>query len=60
MSDTPLQDKERHMASSNLFSSNRVSQDILSSEQVLDKLTALLGASNIQADPEKNEHYRMG
>lgn len=60
MSDTPLQDKERHMASSKLFSSNQASQDILSPDQVLDKLTALLGANNVQADPEKNEHYRMG
>ena len=60
MSDTPLQDKERHMASSKLFSSNKASQDILSPDQVLDKLTNLLGANNVQADPEKNEHYRMG
>ena len=55
MSDTPLQDKERHISSS-----NQASQGMLSPDQVLDKLTNLLGASNVQADPEKNEHYRMG
>jgi len=67
MSDTQSPNKERHMpslnrASSNLFSSNiaHQDQDILRPEQVLDKLTHLLGASNVQADPEKNEHYRMG
>ncbi|GAB2649226.1 D-lactate dehydrogenase [Psychrobacter pocilloporae] len=32
----------------------------LPSEQVLVKLTKILGAANIQADPAKNEHYRMG
>ena len=48
------------MHSSNLFSSNMPSQDIISPDQVLDKLTNVLGASNVQADPEKNEHYRMG
>ena len=65
MSDTQSLNKERHMpslnrASSNLFSSNIAHQDTLHPEQVLDKLTHLLGASNVQADPEKNEHYRMG
>ncbi len=40
--------------------SNKVSQDKLSTDQVLDKLTDVLGASNVQADPKKNEHYRMG
>ncbi|MGO3340053.1 D-lactate dehydrogenase, partial [Psychrobacter sp.] len=48
------------MHSSNLFSSNKPSRDIISPDQVLDKLTNVLGASNVQADPEKNEHYRMG
>ena len=67
MSDTQSPNKERHMsslnrASSNLFSSNiaHQDQDTLHAEQVLDKLTHLLGAGNVQADPEKNEHYRMG
>ncbi len=55
MNDTPLQDKERHISSS-----NQASQGMLNPDQVLDKLTNLLGASNVQADPEKNEHYRMG
>ncbi|MGA4439116.1 D-lactate dehydrogenase [Psychrobacter pacificensis] len=32
----------------------------LPSDQVLVKLTKILGAANIQADPAKNEHYRMG
>ena len=32
----------------------------LPSDQVLVKLTEVLGAANIQADPAKNEHYRMG
>ncbi|WP_201602149.1 D-lactate dehydrogenase [Psychrobacter submarinus] len=32
----------------------------LPSDQVLAKLTKILGAANIQADPTKNEHYRMG
>lgn len=32
----------------------------LPSDQVLAKLTKILGAANIQADPAKNEHYRMG
>lgn len=41
------------MHSSNLFSSNMPSQDIISPDQVLDKLTHLLGAGNVQADPEK-------
>ncbi len=40
--------------------SNIASQDNLSTDYVLDKLTDVLGASNVQADPEKNEHYRMG
>ena len=40
--------------------SNIASQDNLSTDQVLDKLTDVLGASNVQADPKKNEHYRMG
>ncbi|WP_371747890.1 hypothetical protein [Psychrobacter sp. M13] len=40
--------------------SSIVSQDNLSTDHVLDKLTDVLGASNVQADPEKNEHYRMG
>lgn len=48
------------MHSSNLFPSNNTSEYALSSDQVLDKLTTILGASNVQADPEKNEHYRMG
>ncbi|MGO3467708.1 D-lactate dehydrogenase, partial [Psychrobacter sp.] len=55
MNDTQSQDKEHHISSS-----NRDSQGMLSPDQVLDKLTQLLGASNVQADPEKNEHYRMG
>ncbi|MDN5620810.1 MAG: D-lactate dehydrogenase [Psychrobacter sp.] len=32
----------------------------LPSDQVLVKLTKILGAANIQADPAKNEHYRIG
>ena len=40
--------------------SNIASQDNLSTDQVLDKLTDVLGAGNVQADPKKNEHYRMG
>ncbi len=32
----------------------------LPSDQVLVKLIKILGAANIQADPAKNEHYRMG
>ncbi|MCG3882617.1 D-lactate dehydrogenase [Psychrobacter sp. Ps3] len=32
----------------------------LPSDQVLVKLTKILGAANIQADSAKNEHYRMG
>ncbi|GAF53204.1 hypothetical protein JCM18900_11765 [Psychrobacter sp. JCM 18900] len=60
MSDTQSLNKERHMpslnrASSNLSSSNiaHQDQDTLHPEQVLDKLTHLLGAGNVQADPEK-------
>ncbi|WP_204902191.1 D-lactate dehydrogenase [Psychrobacter sanguinis] len=32
----------------------------LTPDQVLQQLTQLLGAANIQADPTKNEYYRMG
>ncbi len=55
MSEIPAQYKRDHH-----YLSNATSQSALSASQVLDKLTRLLGASHIQADPEKNEHYRMG
>ncbi|WP_420230634.1 hypothetical protein ACOBWA_06990 [Psychrobacter sp. ER1] len=65
MSDTQSLNKERHMpslnrASPNLFSSNIAHQDTLRPEQVLDKLTHLLGASNVQADPEKTNTIEWG
>lgn len=44
----------------NTFMSKSTSQNVLSPDQVLAKLTSVLGAHNLQADPEKNEHYRMG
>lgn len=43
-----------------IYLSNITSQHIVSTDHVLEKLTNVLGASNVQADPEKNEHYRMG
>ena len=55
MSDQQI--KEQTM---NHYSSTASAKSMLSSAQVLVKLTKILGATNIQADPEKNEHYRMG
>lgn len=46
MNDTQSQDKEHHISSS-----NRDSQGMLSPDQVLDKLTDVLGTRNVQADP---------
>jgi D-lactate dehydrogenase len=42
------------------FNSANEQDSVLSPNEVLTRLTTVLGASNIQADPEKNEHYRMG
>ena len=44
----------------NIYSSKATFQAKLNPDQVLDKLTNILGASNLQADPDKNEHYRVG
>ncbi|AWT49023.1 D-lactate dehydrogenase [Psychrobacter sp. YP14] len=43
-----------------IFPSKRVTLGTLTPDQVLQQLTQLLGAANIQADPTKNEYYRMG
>lgn len=53
-------DKASRISSAKLSAVNMPSQDILSSDQVLDKLTDVLGARNVQADSEKNKYYRMG
>ena len=49
-----------HNQDSDTYFSVDEHDNVLSPEEVLTKLTNILGASNIQADPEKNEHYRMG
>lgn len=59
MNDT-AHDKASRISSANLSAANVPSQDILGPDQVLDKLTDVLGARNVQADPEKNQYYRMG
>ena len=55
MSDQQIQEPTMHH-----YPSMASAKSTLSAAQVLAKLTELLGAANIQADPEKNEHYRMG
>ena len=60
MNNTRSQDKEDHISSVNISSANTPSQQILSADQILDKLTDILGSHNVQADSEKNEYYRMG
>lgn len=55
-----MSNKQTQDSGCNTFTSKSTSQNVLSSDQVLAKLTNILGANNLQADPEKNEHYRMG
>jgi len=55
MNDIPSLDKEGRISSATI-----PFQEILSPDQILNKLTDVLGARNVQADPEKNEYYRMG
>lgn len=52
--------KQPHQQDSNSYPSTVSGQNKLSTDEVLTKLTAILGANNMQADPDKNEHYRMG
>ena len=59
MNDT-AHDKTSRISSAKLSAVNVPSQDILSPNQVLDKLTDVLSVRNVQADPEKNEYYRIG
>jgi len=42
------------------YMSNAAVNHELSSSKILDKFAQILGANHVQADPEKNEHYRKG
>lgn len=55
-----MSDKQSQTQRNSIYTSEVTSDVNLSPDQVLTKLTDVLGASNVQADPEKNEHYRMG